>query len=331
MFTVGDYVVRISYNRDILFRITYISPNQAARLKGVSYRVIADAPLSDLELVEGMRYTSQEDSVMNTIDTTVQGIIKKREEAQKGKIPSFQKTGTVLHVDGDAFYLNLCLKYYKELGIPAIGEHVVETEQPKKIRYFLEKYSPDILVLTGHDALNKNCKSIYDLGEYRNSSYYIEAVKRARAIKPSMGDLVIFAGACQSYFEEILAAGADYAASPGRVLIHALDPIFIVEKIAHCPFHKVLSIDEALENTITKFKGLGGYEILGKCRRGGPVVSENEANKLQQDERDRKRIVDPKAMSKAEIEKELAMPLFKDSKSEFKSKMQDYLNKHRGL
>lgn len=329
MFTVGDYVVRISYHRDILFRITYISPNQSARLKGVSYRVIADAPLSDLELAEGMRYTSQEDSVMNAIDATVQGIIKKREEAQKGKSPSFQKTGTVLHIDGDAFYLNLCLKYYKALDIPVIGEHVAEVEQPKKIRYFLEKYSPDILVLTGHDALNKNCKSIYDLSEYRNSSYYIEAVKRARAVKPSMDNLVIFAGACQSYFEEILAAGADYAASPGRVLIHALDPVFVVEKIAHCPFYKVLPIDEALENTITKFKGLGGYEILGKCRRGGPVVSEGEANKNQQAEKERK--VNPKTMSKVEIEKELAMPLFKDSKSEFKSRMQDYLNKNRGL
>ena len=71
MFSVGDYVVRISYNRDVMFRITYILPNQVAKLKGVSYRIIADAPLSDLEIVEGMRYTSQEDSIMSTIDSTV--------------------------------------------------------------------------------------------------------------------------------------------------------------------------------------------------------------------------------------------------------------------
>lgn len=336
MFTVGDYVVRISYNRDILFRITYISPNQSARLKGVSYRVIADAPLSDLELLEGMRYTLQEDSVMNTVDSTVQTIIKRREEAQKGKSPSFQKTGTVLHIDGDAFYLNLCLKYYKELDIPVIGEHVVESEQPKKIRYFIEKYSPDILVLTGHDSLNKNCKNIYDIGEYRNSSYFIESVKRARAIKPSMDDLVIFAGACQSYFEEILAAGADYAASPGRVLIHALDPVFIVEKIAHCPFYKVLSIDEALENTITKFKGLGGYEILGKCRRGGPVVFDEKTSKSsEQEEREKKNIKnlkrDSENMTMEDIKRKLSMPLFNDSESEFRDKMQNYFNKSKPL
>lgn len=333
MFTVGDYVVRLSYKKDILFRITYISPNQMARLKGVSYRVVADAPLADLELAEGMRYTSKEDNVMNTIENSIQSIIKRREEEKKGKHPTFQKTGTVLHIDGDAYYLNLCLKYYKLLDIPAIGEHVAEADQPKKIKYFLEKYSPDILVLTGHDALNKTHKSIYDINEYRNSSYFVESVKRARAIKPSMSELVIFAGACQSYFEEILAAGADFAASPGRVLIHALDPVFIVERIAQCPFYKVLPIDEALEYTITKFKGLGGYEILGKCRRGGPVVNgednQKEAEK-DKDIEDRRKSV-PEKMTKEQIERELARPLFKDSTSEFENKMQAYINKYRPI
>lgn len=330
MFSVGDYVVRISYNRDIMFRIAYILPNQSVRLKGVSYRIIADAPLSDLELVEGMRYTTKEDSIMNTIDNTVQSIIKKREEMQKGKNPAFQKIGTVLHIDGDAFYLQLCLKYYRALDIPVIGEHVAESEQPKKIRYFIEKYSPDILVLTGHDSLNKDCHNINDISEYRNSSYFVESVRRARAIKPSMNNMVIFAGACQSYFEEILAAGADYAASPGRVLIHALDPVFLVEKIAHCPFYQVLPIEEALENTITKFKGLGGYEVLGKCRRGGPVGIHAEHQQTMQASTPRQN-KDPKKMSIDEIKKELAMPLFKDTNYEFANKMKEYLNKNKSI
>lgn len=72
MLNIGDYVVRLSYNKDILFRITYISPNQIARLKGVSYRVIADAPISDLELSVGMRYTNEESSIMSTIEATVE-------------------------------------------------------------------------------------------------------------------------------------------------------------------------------------------------------------------------------------------------------------------
>ncbi len=76
MFSLGDYVVRLSYKKDILFRITYISPNQIARLKGVSYRVVADAPLADLELAESMRYTSKEDHIMSAIESSVQSIIK---------------------------------------------------------------------------------------------------------------------------------------------------------------------------------------------------------------------------------------------------------------
>ena len=335
MFNVGDYVVRVSYHKDILFKIVYIAPNQVARLKGVSYRVIADAPLSDLEPAQNMRYTSQEDNIMVKVNENVAKILKQQEEKKKGQNPSFQKTGTVLHVDGDAFYLNLCLKYYKELGIPAVGEHIAEAEQPKRIRYLLDKYSPDILVLTGHDALNKNHKGIHELESYKNSNYFIEAVKKARMVKPSTAELVIFAGACQSYFEEILAAGADFAASPGRVLIHALDPVFIVEKIAHCPFYQVLPIDEALENTITNIKGLGGYEVLGKFRKGGPVVEEERGEaptvEKQVPEEKRKNTQEKtntrKRLTKNDIEKELAKPLFNDSMSEFEVRMQRCMSK----
>ncbi len=86
-----------------------------------------------------------------------------------------------------------------------------------------------------------------------------------------------------------------------------------------------------MEYTITKFKGLGGYEILGKCRRGGPVVSEADNKKEIEKEKDideRKRLV-PEKMTKEQIERELAKPLFKDSTSEFENKMQAYLNKYR--
>lgn len=324
MFNVGDYVVRLSYGRDVLFRITYISQNQVARIKGISYRVVADAPLSDLERADGMRFTNQETNIMSMIEKNIEEIIKKRNDKQKGKSPSFQKTGTVLHIDGDSFYLNLCMKYYESLDIPAIGEHIAESEQPKRIKHLLEKYSPDILVLTGHDALNKNYKSLYDVNEYRNSAYFIETVKRARAVKSNMETLVIFAGACQSYFEGILAAGADYAASPGRVLIHALDPVFIVEKIAHCPFYQVLPIEDALENTITKFKGLGGYEIVGKCRRGGPVIPEKQ-EEIKPD--DKMPIdVNVKNLTDEDIDRLLESPLFSDTETEFEKKLENYMN-----
>lgn len=275
MLTVGDYVVRKSYNKDILFKIVEINNRGVAKLKGISYRIIADAPLGDLELAGGMRFTSKENNTMEQIDENVRRILVEQELKSKGA-PMLRKVGKVLHIDGDAFYLNLCLKYYEILKVDAVGENVIESIQPKRIKELIEKHKPDILVLTGHDALRKDYKNITDINEYVNSRYYVDAVLQARSIRPTSDQLVIYAGACQSNFEAILSAGADYASSPSRVLIHALDPPFIVERIAHCPFNTILPIEEALRYTITQFKGLGGYEVTGKARKGGPVVNIQE-------------------------------------------------------
>lgn len=272
MFQLGDYVVRKSYGRDILFRIVKILTSDIAILVGVSFRISADAPLEDLEHAEGMRYTEREDSTMMAVEKNVKTILGKRIECKDNKMRMFEKPGTVLHLDGDSFYLKLCMKYYEELGIEAIGKHIRESEQPKQIKALIEKYNPSILVVTGHDSLNKNYKDLNDINEYKNSKYYIETVRQARIIRPSPEALVIFAGACQSDFEALLEAGADFAASPSRVLIHALDPVFIVERVAYYPFHQVLGIEDVLQYTITGIKGLGGYETQGKCRRGGPAT-----------------------------------------------------------
>lgn len=272
MIQVGDYVVRISYNRDILFKVLEIKSDGTVKLKGISYRIIADAPMEDLELAGGMRFTNKESYLMEQIQETVKALVAEKKILKNTNKPTLQKTGKVLHIDGDSFYLSLCMKYYETLGVPAVGENVLEFEQPKKISSLLQKHNPDILVLTGHDALNKHYKNLNDINEYKNSKYFVEAVKEARKTRQNNKQLIIFAGACQSYFEALLEAGADYAASPQRVLIHALDPVFIVERIAYCPFNEVLPIEQAIKNTVTKFKGVGGYEILGVARKGGPVV-----------------------------------------------------------
>ncbi|MEF9960787.1 MAG: sporulation peptidase YabG [Niameybacter sp.] len=272
---VGDYVVRISYNRDVLFKVVEIKPNGIVKLKGISYRIIADAPIQDLELAGGMRFTNKENDLMEQIQETVKNLVLEKKLMKDKHKPILQKTGKVLHIDGDTFYLSLCMKYYDILGVNAVGENVLEFEQPKKISSLLQKHNPDILVLTGHDSLNKKYKNLFDINEYKNSRYFAEAIKEARKVNQTGKQLIIFAGACQSYFEALLEAGADYAASPERVLIHALDPVFIVERIAYCPFNEVLSIEEAIKNTVTKFRGVGGYETLGVARKGGPVVGIN--------------------------------------------------------
>ena len=53
-------------------------------------------------------------------------------------------------------------------------------------------------------------------------------------------------GACQSYFEAIMEAGADFASSPGRILIDFIDPIIVAEKVATIDEHRFVSMREIL-------------------------------------------------------------------------------------
>ncbi|MCI8518816.1 MAG: hypothetical protein HFJ51_01480 [Clostridia bacterium] len=45
-----------------------------------------------------------------------------------------------------------------------------------------------------------------DIYNYRNSKYFINSVIEARRATPQGKDIVIFAGACQSFFEAIMAS-----------------------------------------------------------------------------------------------------------------------------
>ena len=75
-----------------------------------------------------------------------------------------------------------------------------------------------------NDGMLKKGKKYNDIFNYRNSRYFIETVKEARKYdKEKEEKLVIFAGACQSYFEALISAGANFASSPARILIDFLD------------------------------------------------------------------------------------------------------------
>lgn len=176
----------------------------------------------------------------------------------------------MLHIDGDNDYLNTCLEKYKNFGIEAIGVHVKEKDQPSKVYELLVKHKPDILVLTGHDGVIKDENGYSRLDNYRNSKYFIDAVKEARRYESNVDGLVIFAGACQSMYHKIIEAGANYASAPYRVLIHALDPVYICKKVAFTGIDRIISPEEVISTTITGFKGIGGIETRGKYRDGYP-------------------------------------------------------------
>lgn len=280
---IGDIVVRKSYDRDITFKIIDTKKKDGKDvfiLKGINIRIIADADYEDLEKANE-EDSGSKDKILNT---RVNDAIKKamllrsdmRDKSDKyPKVKAkdelmFGRPGRILHIDGDSDYMETCLKVYKQLSLDAVGKAIPEKEQPDIVVDLVKEVKPDIVVLTGHDGVLKSSKDYLDLNNYRNSKYYLEAVKNLRNYNSSYDELVIFAGACQSCYERILDVGANFASSPNRVLIHCLDPVFICEKIAYTRIDKVVSITDVIENTITGIKGIGGLQTRGKYREGYP-------------------------------------------------------------
>ncbi|WP_243299352.1 sporulation peptidase YabG [Bacillus litorisediminis] len=280
----NDIVGRKSYQCDILFQIldiTEINGKKWAILKGQDLRLIADAPLEDLVLItesEQKRFERQFRSLENySLQLFRQDVelLKERQEyyATNGYDTTasfFQMPGRVLHIDGDPSYLEKCLAVYQKIGVPVYGVHCAEREMPYRIDELLDQYRPDILVITGHDSYSKSKGKKSDLNAYRHSKHFVRTVHNARRKIPSLDQLVIFAGACQSHFESLIQAGANFASSPSRVNIHALDPVYIVAKISFTPFDDRVHVWDVLRNTLTGEKGLGGIETKGLLRTGAP-------------------------------------------------------------
>lgn len=283
---IGDIVVRKSYGKDITFRIIDVKESNKGKvftIKGINLRIIADSPEEDLEIIPKFKLTEEEEVFNRKVNDSIQKILISRNDFRnkyrtlnkniKKNLDNdlaFGRPGKILHVDGDAEYLEVCAKVYNQLSLDVVGRTILEREQPNKIIDVVKEVKPNIVVITGHDAILKGTKDYMDLNNYRNSKYFVQTVNELRNYEPNYDDLVIFAGACQSCYEAILDAGANFASSPSRVLIHCLDPVFLCEKIAYTNIEKVVSIKDALENTITNTKGIGGLQTRGQYREGFP-------------------------------------------------------------
>ncbi|KLU62065.1 sporulation-specific protease YabG [Peptococcaceae bacterium CEB3] len=273
MFKPGDIVARRSHKQDLYFRLIRIYPGQegeTALLKGLNLRLLADAPLNDLvgKNPAEVAYYRREDA--RTLYRKLHVVLEQRKGPAEPRDEFFEIPARVLHLDGDQEYLDQCLKTYRQLGLTATGICRSETEQPGVISEVLRENPAEILVLTGHDGFLSSKKDFRSLDSYRSSRYFVESVRAARRFQPNKDALVIFAGACQSNYEAILAAGANFASSPKRMLIHAFDPVFIVERIAFTPIDQMISVKEVLTHTITGMDGVGGIETRGQLRRGYP-------------------------------------------------------------
>lgn len=265
MIEKGDIVVRKSYGGDLYFVVTDIDENNIVKLSCIRFRLCADAPLEDVEKVERDKLFEFKKLFKKDIDNKATDILRERKERGIHYI----SPGKVLHIDSDEDYLNLCLNYYKRLSIPAVGKLIPEASQPLVISELLKEITPDILVLTGHDSIKKS-GNFHRIEDYASSSFFVEAVKKARQFRPSKDDLIIFAGACQSDYENIIEAGANFASSPARTMIHALDPVFLVERLSYTFFGTIINAEEGISNTMTGIQGIGGIDTRGTLRRGRP-------------------------------------------------------------
>lgn len=208
----GAIVGRKSYSKDVLFIVKNIIPTKngdIAILRGIVERIEADSDIEDLEMIpkEDVKtyLKNKEEELNKKIEKA-----KIEQENKNYKIGILMRntrskekivTGKILHLDGDKKYSEKSFHYYKKLGLNAIVKNIPEYKQPKVVYQLLRVYQPDILVVTGHDAILKRGMNYYDIYNYRNSKYFIETVKEARRYdKENEKQLVIFARCMSKLF-----------------------------------------------------------------------------------------------------------------------------------
>ena len=85
-FQVGDFVTRISYHHDIVFKILNIK-GEVAYLKGSQVRLFADAPLEDLQLFQKEDRDVDDDEALDLLNLD--------------RSDFFYLPGKVLHIDAE--------------------------------------------------------------------------------------------------------------------------------------------------------------------------------------------------------------------------------------
>ena len=239
MIKKDDYVTRKSYNHDTIFKVLYII-DDIAYLQGVDIRLIADSYIDDLVKLEQIRNT-------NEIETL---------PIQKGNYLN----GKILHLDSDEMYLKRSMKLYEDYKVPSVGYRIDEKDMPLKIIELLNKHHPDILIITGHDAIDKQ-------GNNMNSKYFVECVKNARVYQPNKDSLCIISGACYSSFKDLIYEGSNISSSPGKVSINVLDPSKVAIMVATTPVIEYVDIKKVINLTSNKEKGMGGIDTKGLARK----------------------------------------------------------------
>lgn len=259
LFRIGDLVTRNSYHNDTIFRIIAID-GDIVSLKGVNIRLYADSPFEDLKKIDTEVDTKDDKRMLERMDSFL----------KLDRNEYFYLPGKVLHIDGDQEYLDRCMEFYKKLNIMAYGVKLKEEEIADEIGHYLEDLTPDIVVITGHDAYYRKTGDIHDINNYKNTKEFVRAVKEARKYEKSQEKLIVIAGACQSDYEELIKAGANFASSPKRVNIHALDPAIVASSVGLSDKNKTIDLIKILDKTKYGKDGIGGIITNGMMFVGYP-------------------------------------------------------------
>ena len=261
LFNIGDLVTRKSHNNDVVFKIINIE-NDIAYLKGINIRLVADSPIEDLKMCDKCEdeYKKEDRDITD----------KMFNDMELNRDEYFYLPGKVLHIDADKDYLNRCMDFYKKMNILSYGYVLKENEVEHVINKYLEKIKPDVLVVTGHDAFYDNGSDYLDLNNYKNSKYYINSILNARKYEKDPEKLIIVAGACQSNYEELIKAGANFASSPKRINIHALDPGIVAASVCLSKKNDPIDLKKILEKTKYGPSGIGGIITNGVMYVGYP-------------------------------------------------------------
>ncbi|MCM3130753.1 MULTISPECIES: sporulation peptidase YabG [unclassified Paenibacillus] len=288
---IGDLVVRKSYGGDITFRVEGLKENKAY-IKGTEFRLFADSPLNDLirvpyepetnktrlaHIKANESYSLLQKHRLEQAQRNQAGLVDEWNKNTQTESPSFfEMPGKVLHLDGDPNYLKKSMALYDRLRVPAEGHYVHEASMADTLYRLLPRSRPDIVVITGHDGVLKGRQpyDLYNINHYKNSSNFIAAVQVARQYEWHLDALTIVAGACQSHFEALIRAGANFASSPSRVLIHALDPVYVAAKAAFTSVKDTININDIIHHTISGSEGVGGLESRGSYRIGLPPLQD---------------------------------------------------------
>lgn len=162
------------------------------------------------------------------------------------------------------------MTFYQDNNVFAVGKKIDEDVLAEEINNLLNDVKPDILIITGHDAFFRKKGDKKNINNYQNSVNFVKAVKQARKYEKAHDKLIIIAGACQSDYEELIKAGANFASSPSRVNIHALDPAIIATELALTERNKEIDLIDLLSKTKNGKDGMGGLICNGTMFVGYP-------------------------------------------------------------